>query len=1024
MSDARPRVSTIAPGHSFVDALAAGLLARFPDPEALADVTVLLPTRRACRALQEAFLRVAGGRALLLPSLLPLGDLDAEELLLTGDEGLAEGFDALPPVMPGLTRQLLLTRLILRWGEASAEAAPGAGAGFAVPSFDQALRLAEGLAGFIDQVETEGLEFAELGRIVPEAHAEHWQRTLRFLAIVGETLPALQAELGSVGPAERRRRLHALQLERWRGRAPEGPVIAAGSTGSIPSTAALLHCVAGLPGGEVVLPGLDRSADPEVWARIREEPAHPQHNLARLLERFGLEREQVADWCDPESAEARAPALRAELAELALIPSAAAERWRERIVAIDPRRAREALAGVSRLDLPDSGSEATVVALILRQSLETPGQRAALVTPDRALARRVAAQLGRWGIEIDDSAGRPLAATPPAQFLRLTADLAAEHCAPLALLAALKHPLAAGGRPLGAFRALVRELERTLLRGPRPAAGFAGLRGALDGWLEEALARAGEGAEHRDALRARHARLQAFVAELETAAAPFLAALRAGEAGALLDAHLAFAERLAADESGPGAPRLWAGEAGEALAGFVAELREALAGGIAARIEPGRYPALLDALLAGRAVRPRWNDHPRLAILGPLEARLAHPDVLVLGGLNEGTWPAESDPGPWLSRPMRQEFGLPPLERRIGLAAHDLVQSLGARRVYLTRAERVEGAPSVASRWLLRLEALLEALGLPADLLDDGDHDWAGWAEALDRPEGPPRPLPPPAPKPPLEARPTRLSVTQVETWLRDPYGLYADKILRLRRLEPIDADPGAADRGILIHDSLERFARDFPGALPADPLAALTAIAEQVFAPLAARPAVRAFWWPRFERIARWVVETERSRRPGLAELLAELEGGLEVAGSGFRLTARADRVERRRDGGLVLIDYKTGQPPSAGDMKRGRKPQLPLEAALLARGGFAGLPGALPAGLEVWRLTGGDPAGEIKAIGGDLESLAEAAWAGLERLVASFADPATPYHALPRSGWLPLYSDYRHLARVKEWSAGEEGE
>ncbi|SME94157.1 ATP-dependent helicase/nuclease subunit B [Tistlia consotensis] len=1030
MTEGAPRVSTIPTGVPFVDALARGLLDRFPDPEALADVTLLLPTRRACRALQEAFLRESAGRALLLPSLLPLGDLDAEELLLSGDERLAEGFEALPPVMPPLTRQLLLTRLILRWAELEVaqdrQGGGGRSSGFEVPSFDQALRLAQGLAEFLDEVETEGLRFEDLSKVVPEAHAEHWQHTLRFLAIVGEALPALQQELGSVGPAERRRRLHELQLERWRGEAPAGAVIAAGSTGSIPSTAALLDCIARLPGGEVVLPGLDRSAEPEVWERVREDPGHPQHNLARLLERLGIEREAVTDWCDPESgaSPSHSPPLRAELVELALIPAEAAERWRERIVAIDRERAREALAGVVRLDLPDAGAEASAVALILREALETPGRRAALVTPDRALARRVAAALGRWGIEIDDSAGRPLAATPPAQFLRLTAALAAEGCAPLGLLAALKHPLAAGGQDPAAFRRLVRDLERTALRGPRPAPGFDGLRAALDGWRDGEVARREREAARR-ALAGRHRRLSAFVSDLERMAAPFLAALDDGEAAGQLDAHLGFAERLAADADGRGADRLWAGEAGEALAGFVAELREALADG-AARVEPGRYPAFLEALLAGRVVRPRWNRHPRLAILGPLEARLLQPDVLVLGGLIEGSWPAESEPGPWLSRPMRREFGLPPLERRVGLAAHDLVQALGAGRVYLTRAERVEGTPTVASRWLLRLDALLEALGLPPDSLADPENDWAGWAEALDHPQRAARPLPPPAPTPPLEARPTRLSVTRIETWMRDPYALYADRILGLRPLEAIDADPGAADRGTMIHDALEAFIRAWPERLPDDALEQLLAIGEAAFAPLRARPAVRAFWWPRFERIARWIVETEQARRPALAALFAEVKGELAIGAEGFRLTARADRIERRRDGGLVLIDYKTGQAPTARQMESGLKPQLPLEAALLARGAFPDLPAALPVELAVWRLGGGDPAGEIKAHSGKVDLYAERAWSGLEELVRAFADPGTPYHARPRGGsWLPQYGDYDHLARVKEWSsAGGEAE
>jgi len=1000
VSEAAPRIVNISPGVSFVDALARGLLSRWDgDPLELSRATVLLPTRRACRALGEAFLRASGGRPLLLPRLVPLGDLDAEELQLTGDEGALSdslGTD-LPPAMPPLRRQLLLARLILAWSRAEAGVAGGP-----VPGEDQAARLAEELARLLDQVETEGLDFERLAALVPEDYAEHWQTTLRFLSILSERWPEVQAEEGCIGPAERRRRLLEAQAEAWRRRPPADPVIVAGSTGSIPAAAALIAVVARQPRGQVVLPGLDRTADEETWAEIRDDPSHPQHGLAALLERLEVPREAVAEW--PDTGLAATSAGRTGFVNLALRPAEQTSEWRA--MADAPGRAglEEVLAGVKRVDCSGPGEEATVIALLLRQTLAVPGRRANLVTPDRGLARRVAAELHRWDVEVDDSAGTPLGETPPGTFLRLTADMIAARLAPLPLLAALKHPLAAGGLSQGAFRAKVRALERAALRGPRPAPGFAGLI---------------EGLQAEEAER----ELAAWLAALAEAAAPFVQALARPQAGLaeLLDAHVAFTEALAASDTSAGAERLWAQEAGEAAAGFVADLREAADGAPAFGGE--RYPALLDSLMAGQVVRPRCGSHPRLAILGPLEARLQHADLVVLAGLNEGTWPAEVDPGPWLSRPMRARFGLPAPERRIGLAAHDFAQAFSAPEVFLTRATRVGGTPSVPSRWLLRIDALLAALDLPAIQEEPW---WRGWAAALDRPAEV-RPAPPPEPRPPVAARPRRLSVTQVETWMRDPYALYARKVLGLEPLDPIDADPGAADRGTLIHKALERFLKAYPESLPEDPAAALLAEGEAVFEAIRAKPGVWAFWWPRFRRIASWFAEAEQARRSGTVRAWGELRGRLELAGPAgpFLLSATADRIDLRRDGATAILDYKTGGLPGQKDIELGFAPQLPLEAAIAAAGGFGpDVPAVVPASLEFWRLTGGEPPGEAKAVKGDPGDLANRALDGLHRLVALFDDVATPYAALPRPDRTPRYNDYLHLARVKEWSAGGSGE
>lgn len=981
------RVFSIPPGVPFVDALAEGLLAQYAAPEdplRLAAVTVLLPTRRACRALREAFLRRAGSGAMLLPAMRPIGDVDEEELALAGEaagegDDLGGGLD-LPPAIAGPRRQLLLASLVQRWWQARGEGPRDGGV-------DQAVRLAGELGRLLDRIHTAKLSFDGLKDLVPEAYAAHWQITIEFLAILAQHWPAILAEEGALDQAERRNRMLAGLADDWRRSPPPTPVIAAGSTGSIPASADLLAVVAGLPQGAVVLPGLDRHADAESWAALGE--AHPQFGLAQLLERLGLAREDVPDW--PSGATGSSPE-RGWLLSEAMRPESTTDRWRT-IAAVPD----SATAGLRRIDCEHPQEEAGVVALLMREVLETPGRTAMLVTPDRSLARRTAAALGRWGVTVDDSGGRPLADTAPGSFLRLVAAAVADGFAPVPLLAMLKHPFAAGGLGQAAFRARVRSLERRTLRGPRPAAGAGGIRAALAaaeaapsllGWWDGLAAAA-----------------EAFTTALDSPAI---------DLRDLVAAHVAFAEWLAAPAEGD-AP-LWTGEAGEAAAGFVASVVEAADG--LAPLPGDAYPALLDALLAGRVVRPRYGTHPRLSILGPLEARLQHADRVILGGLNEGIWPHDAAVDPWMSRPMQRDFGLPTPERWIGLSAHDFAQFAAAPEVVLTRSAKDGGAPTVPSRWLTRIETLLHGRG--ADIAAATAH--RRWAEALNAPDSFVAGRRP-EPRPPVAARPRRLSVTAIETWMRDPYAVYARHILRLRELDPIDADPGAADRGMFIHEALDRFVREYGGGWPADPQAALLAIGRECLGTMLDRPGIWAFWWPRFERVAAWFLEEERARRPAVARSFTEVTGRLEIGAPAgpFILTAKADRIDALTDGGLAIIDYKTGTVPRKVHVETGLSPQLPLEAAMAAAGGFEGVAAAGVARLLYWRLAGGDPAGESRDAGSsDAATLAAQALDGLAQLVARFDDPGTPYYARPHP-WpdiAPRFSPYEHLARVREWS------
>lgn len=1008
-----PRVANIPAGVPFVDALAAGVLARWgDDPARLADITLLLPNRRGVRALRDAFLRRTDGKPLLLPRLSPIGDVDTDELAFFDDLsfdglgalGVGES-DFLPDPVSGTERQFLLSALIRRADGLAATPA-------------QAAKLAGELARLIDAVCAERLDFARLATLAPDDYADHWRQTLEFLKIVTEHWPAILQARGRLDPAARRNAALSAQTALWRRDPPTRPVIVAGSTGTLPAAADLMAVVAGSPQGVVVLPGLDQDMDAESWAAAAAEDAHPQFGLSRLLERLGVDRADVFDWAPDfdrtvgqvSAVDARF-ALRRRLTAEAQRPAATTERWREL-----PAELAAGFDSLRRIDAETPEEEAAVAALLLRETLETPGRTAALVTPDRNVARRVQTQLRRWGVEVDDSAGQPLSATPRGAFFRLALQVAAEKAHPLAVLALAKHPLTAAGTSSAECRSLARAAERAVLRGPRLAGGLRGLRDAL-----------AEAAENLFDFPEQRPLLLGWAERMEAAFIPLNDAMveRAVPLSRLIRAHVETAQALAAGADPQAPTRLWRMDDGEGLANFIHDLLQYAH--YAGEIEPADYPALFDALLAGVVVRPQRGSHPRLSILGPMEARLVQADRMVLAGLNEGVWPPEPPVDPWMSRPMRAAFGLPSPERRIGLSAHDFAQAMGAEEVFLVRAQKADGAPTQPSRWLQRLDAVARALGR---------ENWSaataarylGWARLLDKPARV-VPVAPPQPRPPVAARPRRLSVTEIETWMRNPYAVYARHILRLRPLEDIAAEPGVADRGRAMHEALEAFAKAYPDRLPADAERRLQAMGDAAFAPLLARqPDVWAFWTPRFARIAAWFVAAESARRPPARVLATEVGGRAVLDGPAgpFTLTAKADRIDLLGDGGLSIIDYKTGSAPAETHVALGFSPQLPLEAAIAMRGGFSGVDSRRVSEIAWWKLSGGATPGEIRTPKNhSAEELGEQAWLGLERLVWAFDKAETAYYCRPRPEWAPRWDDYAHLARVAEWSAAEgEGE
>ncbi len=885
---ANPRLLAEPPGADFPAAVVRGLRARMADhpPQAMARVTILANSGGMLRRLRAAL--IGDGEPGFLPR-LRLVTAPGEAAML-----------APPPASP-LRRHLELAQLVRRLIDSEPDVAPRAAA----------FALAESLATLLDEMQAEGVPFDALDRLDVSDHSAHWARSLGFLRLVTGYLGA------DAAPDTQRRQRMAVeaQIARWQATPPADPVLVVGSTGSRSATAMLMQAVARLPQGAVVLPGFDFDMPQLVWDRL-DDPLqgedHPQFRLAALIRALGVAPGDVDRWSDSPAPDSG----RAALISLALRPAPVTDQWRAEGAGLGALPA--ATVNLTLIEAPTPRAEAMAIALILRDAAAT-GQRAALITPDRALARQVSAALDRWHIRPDDSAGRPLGLSAAGRFLRHVAQALAGPLTAEALVILLKHPITHSATDRGPHLLLTRALELTLRRRgtlyPAPAdlarwAGDDPARQAWAGWL-----------------------------------APLLTADMAAETPLAdwLTRHRALAEALARGPSGAGTGALWEEPAGEAALTLMAELQDqAAAGGVLSHLD---YTALIDRLLAGQALRDGAAAHPLVSIHGIREAREVAAEITVLAGLNEGTWPAMPTPDPWLNRQMRLQAGLLLPERQIGLAAHDFQQAACAPGVVLTRARRDAEAETVPARWLNRLTNLIA--GLPdqqgpealAAMRARGRH-WLDTARAFEAdhstlPPAVKTPSPRPAPAPPASARPRQLRVTAVKTLIRDPYQIYAEAVLGLRVLDPLSPQPDARLRGIVLHRLFDAYVRAHPPGQPPAPDALLTMAADMLEQDIPA-PATRHFWRARLARVAedfaRWNAE-----QPG-TPALAEKTGTWTLSQPAFTLTGKPDRIDTLPDGSLYIADYKTGTPPTAKQQEHFDK-QLILLALMAEDGAFPGL-------------------------------------------------------------------------------------
>ncbi len=1064
MSGQNPNIFTIPQTASFLEGLVRAVLSgdlphrggKKPSMLELADYTILLPSRRAVRGVKEAFYQAGGGNGVIMPKIRAIGESDAYlALIATGASGgdfmKLTGQGCLPETASDLERRLVLMQFVRKWelqmhrmaqseleklGKSNSPA--------------QAVALAGELTEILDEAETEGADLSRLADLVPDDYSEHWKHTLEFLKIITVSWPDYLKQQGLVSKVELRDMLMRAEAQAYAFHPPKGPVIIAGEIGGVRAASELMQVVARLKQGAVVLPGLDQYLDGDSWDTMATQrdldghtvmgghPEHPQYGLKRFLDEVKASRTkvQVLKGCEPDKVEA----VRLGLISETMRPAQTTYKWRDFAKSLNRKHLEQALKPISYIVADTAQLEAEVVALILRRTAEDSEQTAALVTPDRTLARRVITILDKWDLVVDDSGGLPLAHSLQGTFLDLIVDVAEKEFDPAVLLSLLKHPLTRFSMPVGDIREAARVLE---LLGLRQLFGNHGIQAIAHNFNQSVARRSVRVSGSSEPVnRERHPVLrrlsdeqvalgQTLLDRLEDVFAPLTTLFSTGSPhslGEIAVAHKSVANMLARDEV-ENSDKLWKSDAGEVLHRFFTALEKEQ---VQTPIAPGEYGGLYRSLLANEAVR-HPATHSRIFIWGPMEARILRADVVILGGLNEGTWPQAAEPDAWLNRPMRQKVGLSLPERKIGRSAHDVVQALGSEQVYLLRAAKIDGIPSVASRWVQRLLALVEGAGLRDALEPAEDEHWLHWAAERDRVTPAPR-FKRPEPKPPLKARPKQLSVSQIEQWLVNPYGLFASNILNLSALPPLGRDPDGSVRGIVLHEALHQFTQKYRGKLPKHIAAELARLVDAQLEFFNMHPRVVAFWIPRFRRFAQWFEEYEPVLRKGVIKQETEVSGGLalETAAGTFTLTARADRIDVHEDGSLTIYDYKTGTAPPKKGVTDFLYPQLPLEAAIAMAGQFErlGQPRKVR-NLCYIEAQGSRDRGKLIQIDGlkdgGVAPLANQATEQLAALVERYNDEAVGYPCLRRSSFKAgrySFDQFAHLARVKEWAIDDSGE
>ena len=993
----KSRFYTIPASQAFADNLVTGIMDKFPEKEQLARIELYLPSRRAISSIKEAFFKHQKKGPLLLPKLFAIGEPDEEVALNLAMEGLE-----LDEAINDFERQCLIASQIQHFPIGGQLMAPAS-----------AMKLASSLCMLIDQMQRAGTPLSAIKDVLPDELSTYWQEILKFLTILFDYWPSILAERGQIDPVARQQQLLQAQLDFWTSHPPNAPIILAGSTGTLPMTRSFMRVISQLPMGVVIFPGIDLDIEDTEWRAIEHDPVHPLSQIARAMVEFELPLSEVRYWHVTEQMRNKSVCSRQILLREVMRPASRTWQWR-RLAIDESELSPSSLQGLKVISVTDSFQEAELIAGLMRKTLETPNKTAMLITPDRMLARKVQAALMRWNITVDDSAGSSLLLSSPARFLVLIIRVVQEDASPHALRALFKHPFATAGLPRAEFTHLANLFEEQILRGPLPKKNWESWTLLVvqnpklkDFWQTRLLPAFNP---LRDAFKAINPSLDTLtVALMQTAQ----------NLGTLPENRVDSGFKTNNSQSDDPF-HIYSDHAGKVLLELLSDI---VRFGSSYPIASSEFHNTFSVLCQEMVVRTPYNEHPRLKILGTIEARMQQADTVILGGLNEGVWPPFSQRDMWINNASRTQLGLPDRHWRIALSAHDFMIAAASPEVMITRSVVTDGAPTQTSRWLARLDAVLAAAGISSYL----DKQIPVWMKAVNARKIPGivRPIARPEPKPAIAHRPSQISATDFDQWITDPYGFYVKKILKIKQKNPIDELPSVALRGSLIHDVIAEFLKHYPsGKLPKNAGEQLHKILDAHLSKWSDIAYIDLFWRQKFSVILNWFLEEEYRRRDEHFQVVVEKEGRIELS-IGQRLihvTARADRIELHQDNNYQIIDYKSGNSPSKLAVSSGRAVQLLVEAAILSKGGF-NLPNKTAQDIELfyWQLKGRVTApAKIDDVTPD-DFDVSIIFDQLFELVHSFENEEQPYLSEPNLAQRPKFSQVRHLARIKEWRAFE---
>jgi len=936
---------SIAPVHPFNHTLAEFILGQGFSEQEIANSIVLLPTRRACRDFLKAFAQTNTKQAFFCPQVLSLGDSNEDEIYFATSDIVKQD------IVSNLQLQFILTRLVQQKNNSN---------------LSEAFYLAQDLAHLISQTETALLSFDDLKNIKAANYAEHWGQILDFLKIVTHFLPEILKETGKITPALARAENILNATKFYSHKAQLGTkIIIAGSTGSLPPTRKLIKTLAEFENTYIILPGLDFNLSEADFNDVT--PTHPQFGMKDLLDDLKAKPWQVKEITPSKNS--LTPNSRLDLISKTMLPSSSIKTWE------GVKLPTDCTAGITSLTLNNVEEEALAISLIIKKSCFEK-KTVALVTPDRNLAKRVSVKLKKFGILADDSSGTPFDKTPLGRLICAVADCVTKNFSALSLVTLLNSAYITFGLERKQYLETLTKFEKFVLRKIHLYNGLDDLKNKLvqlnlDATLQSELV--------------------SFIDKLLKALEPLKYSSQTLKAKQWWQNLLTSLHNLGADAHLT---------TDNSLAELNQEINEHA--DLLPDLTISDFSKILPLIMNFFSVRPPMHENASVIILGQIEARLLDVDTVILGSLNDGTFPKNTVISPWMSETMRVEFGLPPSTRKIGLAAHDFTQALGKCEVFLTRALKDGGTPTNASRFILRLEALLSSASLKLE-------DSQTWYNLVKHYTSVKELTPPKRAEanPPLDARQFKnFYVTKIERLLHSPYDFYAENILKLRPLDELEKLPELSDFGNFVHEGIAKYINKGGGSSEQ-----LLQMIESEFTKSQIPLDIQHFWITSLKRIAQFVADDYNSKKHLYTQHLLEQVGEAKL--DGFNIAAKADRIDKLQDGSVTIIDYKTGAVPKNSDVSSGWNPQLTLEAIICEAGGFVGINHSKVSEIAYYKL-GGQSGGKITRIDLTKGDILENTRHRIAQLLHEFCDKPTPFIARHLSEYSLKYSNYEHLARI----------